>query len=137
MAPVVKALPRLAILTAALDYDGKSEEALRARLRDELRIIDSAPEYEAVARETGIVDDVYVVPAFAGPGAPYWDPDARGAILGLTELVREARLPGCIDVIADLEDGAVPPRPSAVDERQVALHVRVPQVRVVLRKLLG
>ena len=53
-------------------------------LRDELRIIESAPESEAIARSTGIVEDVYVVPAFAGLGAPYWDPDARGAILGLT-----------------------------------------------------
>ena len=53
-------------------------------LRDELRIIDSAAESEAIASATGIVDDVYVVPAFAGLGAPYWDPHARGAILGLT-----------------------------------------------------
>ena len=53
-------------------------------LRDELRIIDSAPESETIASETGIIDDVYVVPAFAGLGAPYWDPHARGAILGLT-----------------------------------------------------
>ena len=53
-------------------------------LRDELRIIDSAPESEAVAERTGIVGDVYVVPAFAGLGAPYWDPDARGAIVGLS-----------------------------------------------------
>jgi glycerol kinase len=53
-------------------------------LRDELRIIESAPESEVVANRTGVVDDVYVVPAFAGLGAPYWDPDARGAILGLT-----------------------------------------------------
>ena len=53
-------------------------------LRDELRIIDSAPESEQVAERTGIVDDVYVVPAFAGLGAPYWDPDARGAIVGLS-----------------------------------------------------
>ena len=53
-------------------------------LRDELRVIDSAPESEAIARTTGVVEDVYVVPAFAGLGAPYWDPDARGAILGLT-----------------------------------------------------
>ena len=53
-------------------------------LRDELRIIDSAPESEAIASRTGIVEDVHVVPAFAGLGAPYWDPDARGAILGLT-----------------------------------------------------
>ena len=53
-------------------------------LRDELRIIDSAPESEQVAERTGVVEDVYVVPAFAGLGAPYWDPDARGAIVGLS-----------------------------------------------------
>jgi len=53
-------------------------------LRDELKIIDSAPESEQIAQSTGVVDDVFVVPAFAGLGAPYWDPHARGAILGLT-----------------------------------------------------
>jgi len=53
-------------------------------LRDEMRIITSAPETEAIAQRTGIVDDVVVVPAFAGLGAPYWDPEARGAILGLS-----------------------------------------------------
>lgn len=53
-------------------------------LRDELGIIASAAESEAIAQKTGIVDDVNVVPAFAGLGAPYWDPRARGAILGLT-----------------------------------------------------
>ena len=53
-------------------------------LRDELQIIDSAAESEAVAATTGIVEDVHVVPAFAGLGAPYWDPYARGAIIGLT-----------------------------------------------------
>ncbi len=54
-------------------------------LRDELKIIDAAPESEDIAKATGVVDDVYVVPAFAGLGAPYWDPHARGAILGLTQ----------------------------------------------------
>ncbi len=53
-------------------------------LRDALQIIKSAPDSEAIARRTGVVDDVIVVPAFAGLGAPWWDPDARGAILGLT-----------------------------------------------------
>ncbi|MCH9696052.1 MAG: glycerol kinase GlpK [Gammaproteobacteria bacterium] len=53
-------------------------------LRDELRIIDAAPESEAIAERTGVVDDVVVVPAFAGLGAPYWDPTARGAILGMS-----------------------------------------------------
>lgn len=53
-------------------------------LRDALGIIKSAAETEAVAKRSGIVDDIYVVPAFTGLGAPYWDPHARGAILGLT-----------------------------------------------------
>ena len=53
-------------------------------LRDELGLIETAPESEAIAARTGVVSDVYVVPAFAGLGAPYWDPHARGAILGLS-----------------------------------------------------
>lgn len=53
-------------------------------LRDSLGIIAAAPDTEAIAGRTGVVDDVYVVPAFAGLGAPYWDPHARGAIIGLT-----------------------------------------------------
>ena len=53
-------------------------------LRDELRIIERAPDTEPIARKTGVVEHVHVVPAFAGLGAPYWDPDARAAILGLS-----------------------------------------------------
>jgi len=53
-------------------------------LRDELKIITTASETGQIAQSTGVVDDVFVVPAFAGLGAPYWDPHARGAILGLT-----------------------------------------------------
>ena len=53
-------------------------------LRDGIKIIDSAPESQPIAERTGIVEHVHVVPAFAGLGAPYWDPGARGAILGLT-----------------------------------------------------
>ncbi|MDJ0812632.1 MAG: glycerol kinase GlpK [Woeseiaceae bacterium] len=53
-------------------------------LRDELQIIESAPETEPIAAGTGVVEDVHVVPAFAGLGAPWWDAHARGAILGLT-----------------------------------------------------
>lgn len=53
-------------------------------LRDELGLIESASEVDEIA--AGIQDSggVYVVPAFVGLGAPYWDPHARGAILGLT-----------------------------------------------------
>ncbi len=53
-------------------------------LRDELGILGAAPDTEAIAAETGVVRHVHVVPAFAGLGAPYWDPNARGAILGLS-----------------------------------------------------
>ena len=53
-------------------------------LRDELRLIDSAAESESIAASIDSSDDVYVVPAFVGLGAPYWDQYARGAIVGLT-----------------------------------------------------
>jgi glycerol kinase len=53
-------------------------------LRDQLKVIESAGASATIAEATGIVENVHVVPAFAGLGAPYWDPDARGAILGLS-----------------------------------------------------
>ena len=53
-------------------------------LRDEMGLIRSAAESEAVAASIDSADDVYVVPAFVGLGAPYWDQYARGAIVGLT-----------------------------------------------------
>ena len=53
-------------------------------LRDELGIIGTAGESEALAQQLDGNDGVYLVPAFTGLGAPHWDMDARGAILGLT-----------------------------------------------------
>ncbi len=53
-------------------------------LRDELGIIRSAADVEALARSANAGRNVYFVPAFTGLGAPYWDPEARGAIVGLT-----------------------------------------------------
>ena len=53
-------------------------------LRDALKIIDQAADTEYFAKKAGGHDDVYMVPAFAGLGAPYWDMYARGAIFGLT-----------------------------------------------------
>ncbi len=53
-------------------------------LRDELRVIESAPETETLARSLESNEGVYLVPAFVGLGAPHWNADARGAILGLT-----------------------------------------------------
>lgn len=53
-------------------------------LRDGIRLIQSADESEAMAESVGVENPVYLIPAFTGLGAPYWDPHARGAILGLT-----------------------------------------------------
>ena len=53
-------------------------------LRDGLKLIDDASETEALAQRARRDNGVFLVPAFTGLGAPYWDPDARGAILGLT-----------------------------------------------------
>ncbi|HET8730587.1 MAG TPA: glycerol kinase GlpK [Moraxellaceae bacterium] len=53
-------------------------------LRDGLKLIGKASETESIAEQTGDARGVYLVPAFTGLGAPYWDPHARGAIFGLT-----------------------------------------------------
>lgn len=53
-------------------------------LRDEMRLIDHAAQSEEVAKSVSDTGGVYIVPAFTGLGAPYWDPHARGTITGLT-----------------------------------------------------
>lgn len=53
-------------------------------LRDGLRMFDTSPESQIYAQRVDSTDNVYVVPAFTGLGAPHWDQDARGAIFGLT-----------------------------------------------------
>jgi glycerol kinase len=53
-------------------------------LRDTLKIIHTADETEELAKSVSDTGGVYLVPAFTGLGAPYWDPDARGAMVGLT-----------------------------------------------------
>ncbi len=82
------------LTTIAWGFGGKITYALEGSvfvagaaiqwLRDELRLIDSAPESEYYATRVSSTGGVYVVPAFTGLGAPYWDAYARGAILGLT-----------------------------------------------------
>lgn len=54
-------------------------------LRDEMDLIDSTPETSDAAKQSNDMDEVYVVPAFAGLGAPYWDNHAHGTIFGLTQ----------------------------------------------------
>ena len=53
-------------------------------LRDGLKVIDSAPQTQALAEGADPTQQVIIVPAFTGLGAPYWNPDSRGAIFGLT-----------------------------------------------------
>ncbi|MBA3709549.1 MAG: glycerol kinase GlpK [Planctomycetes bacterium] len=89
-------------------------------LRDRLRILPDAAASERIAASVGDTRGVYLVPAFTGLGAPYWDPDARGAIVGLSrdssdgEIVRaalESVAYQCRDLLdAMAADGAVPQR---------------------------
>ena len=86
-------------------------------LRDGLRVIGNAPETETLAAGVPDSGGVYLVPAFTGLGAPHWDPDARGAIYGLTRdtgpahLARAALESVCLqtrDLMAAMEaDGGV------------------------------
>ncbi|HVZ36429.1 MAG TPA: glycerol kinase GlpK, partial [Polyangiaceae bacterium] len=61
-------------------------------LRDGLGLIRAAEEIESLARQVESTGDVVFVPALAGLGAPYWDPDARGIITGITRDTRAAHL---------------------------------------------
>ncbi len=82
------------LATLAYRLDGKPTFALEGSIfvsgaavqwiRDGLKAIESAADTERLARSIADTGGVYLVPAFTGLGAPWWDPDARGAILGLT-----------------------------------------------------
>ncbi len=82
------------LTTIAWQIDGKTEYALEGSvfiagavvqwLRDELKIIRSSSEVEKLAAQVQDTDGVYLVPAFAGLGAPHWNQYARGTIFGLT-----------------------------------------------------
>lgn len=82
------------LTTIAWGLDGKVCYALEGSifvsgaavqwLRDEMEIIHNAAESEKMAASVADSNGVYVVPAFVGLGAPYWDPYARGAVLGIT-----------------------------------------------------
>src|SRR5499426_1732405 len=82
------------LTTVAYQLDGRRTYALEGSifiagaavqwLRDGLRLIASAAESGTLAAAADLAQDVYLVPAFVGLGAPYWQPDARGALFGLT-----------------------------------------------------
>lgn len=82
------------LTTIAWQINGKTHYALEGSvfiagavvqwLRDELKIIRNSSEVEALAAQVQDSNGVYLVPAFAGLGAPHWNPHARGSIFGLT-----------------------------------------------------
>lgn len=61
-------------------------------MRDGLRIVDSASDSEWLAKKVEDNGGVYIVPAFVGLGAPYWDMDARGMIIGITRGTKKAHI---------------------------------------------
>jgi glycerol kinase len=61
-------------------------------LRDGLQIIDDAAEVESLAASVDSTDGVYLVPAFTGLGSPWWDPYARGTVVGITRGTTRAHL---------------------------------------------
>lgn len=87
------------VTTIAWGLDGKVTYALEGSifvagaaiqwLRDELRLIDSAEDSEYMARKVSDTNGCYVVPAFTGLGAPYWDQYARGTVVGITRGVNK------------------------------------------------
>ncbi|MFN6382259.1 MAG: glycerol kinase GlpK [Bacteroidota bacterium] len=90
------------LTTIAWQLDGKTEYALEGSvfiggavvqwLRDQLKVIHSAPDIEKLASSVPDSQGVYVVPAFAGLGAPYWNAYARGSIFGLTRGSNQAHI---------------------------------------------
>ena len=113
------------LTTIAWGLDGKVEYALEGSvfvagaaiqwLRDELRLVDASPDSEYFATKVPDTNGCYVVPAFTGLGAPYWDPYARGAITGLTRGVNKAHIIRATleslafqtnDVLAAMEEGS-------------------------------
>ena len=90
------------LTTIAYQLDGKRTYALEGALfiagaavqwlRDALKIIDKASQTDTLAALADPAEQVYLVPAFVGLGAPYWDPQARGAIFGLTRNSGDAEI---------------------------------------------
>ena len=106
-----RASQRQLLTTIAWKTDGQLEYALEGSvfiagaivqwLRDGLGVIQHAREVEQLAREVPDSGGVYVVPALTGLGAPHWDPDARGTILGITRGTTKAHLArACLEGIA-------------------------------------
>jgi len=79
-------------ITYALEGSVFIAGALIKWLRDNLKIIKSAYETEEIAKSVSNNNNVYFVPAFSGLGAPYWNMNAKGAIVGLTQSVEKTHI---------------------------------------------
>jgi glycerol kinase len=120
--------------TVAYRLSGKTTYALEGSifvagaavqwLRDAVHLIRAAGDTEAIAKSIADTQGVYLVPAFTGLGAPYWDPEARGAIFGLTRdsgiahIVRAALESVCYqtrDLMVAMAEDALPPTELRVD----------------------
>ena len=93
-------------------------------LRDGLGLIDTAAEVEALAESVDDSGGVYLVPAFAGLGAPHWDPYARGTLVGITRgttagHIARAALEAIAFQVADLADAMLADSGAAFSELRV------------------
>ncbi|WP_299016938.1 glycerol kinase GlpK [uncultured Photobacterium sp.] len=93
-------------------------------LRDEVKLLDDAKDSEYFAEKVGSANGVYVVPAFTGLGAPYWDPYARGAVVGLTRGVNANHI-----IRATLESVAYQTR-DVLDAMQADSHINLASLKV-------
>ena len=93
-------------------------------LRDGLRLIKKSSETQALAYNSKNNNEVYLVPAFTGLGAPYWNPDARGTIFGLTRATTKEDL-----VKATLQSIAYQVR-DIIDTMKIDAKVEIPLLKV-------
>ncbi len=122
------------LTTIAYGLNGKVNYALEGSvfvsgsaiqwLRDSMKMIKTAPESEAAALKSKSENEVYVVPAFTGLGAPYWDSEARGAIFGVTRGTNNYDF-----IKATLQSLAYQTK-DVVDTMQVDSGIKIPTLRV-------
>lgn len=122
------------LTTIAYGLNGKVNYALEGSvfvsgsaiqwLRDSMKMIKTAPESEVAALKSKSENEVYVVPAFTGLGAPYWDSEARGAIFGVTRGTNNYDF-----IKATLQSLAYQTK-DVVDTMQVDSGIKIPTLRV-------
>ena len=122
------------LTTIAYGLNGKISYALEGSifvsgsaiqwLRDSLKMIKTAADSEKAARQSKSENEVYVVPAFTGLGAPYWDSEARGSVFGITRGTNDKDF-----IKATLQSLAYQTR-DVVDTMQVDSGIKIPTLRV-------